>query len=89
MDEGVDGGSSAELTLGCPRLRSGDTDLRIRAPLLVDDPRLGELLLSLCPRPESSTEVRTGEDGGNASSRDLRGALDLLGDPKGLSGRCS
>lgn len=85
MDEGVDGMAVREPVLECDRFRRGEEGRRRRA--LVDTPRLGELLLSLCRRSGSKTDDRTGEGGGKASSAGFRGVRTRLGEPDGLAGR--
>lgn len=63
----------------------GDDGRRSRAGVLDEKPRIGELLrLSPCLRSGSSTDVRTGEIGGKASSAGFRGIRTRLGDPEGL-----
>ncbi len=64
-------------------------DARLYDGRVLADGRLGvgELLRSTCRLSLSSTEDRTGEGGGYASSTGFRGTRCLLGDPDGLSGR--
>ena len=86
MEVGVEGTAG----VGPPpawALRSGEGGRRSLGTLLVETPRIGELLRSGCLRSGSRTEVRTGEGGGNDSSRGFRGVRILLGEPEGLLGR--
>lgn len=89
MDEGVEGKSERELVLEGAKLRSGDAGRRRRFMVLIEEPRIGEVLLSpgVDLRSVSRTEVRTGDVGGNASSTGFRGVRTRLGDPEGLAGR--
>lgn len=74
LEEGVEG-----------MLRNGD-DVRLIRGMLVDDPRLGDVLRSIERRSGSNTEVRTGEVKGKPSSAGFRGVRTRWGDD-GLAGR--
>lgn len=89
MEDGVDGGMDSDPVLECAMLRRGEDGRRSRWGLLVETPRLGELLLSRWARSGSMTDDRTGDGGGNASSSGFRETRTLLGEPEGLSGRRS
>ena len=75
--------------LECATLRRGEDGRRSRWGLLVEIPKLGEVLPSRWVRSGSMTDDRTGDEGGNASSSGFRGTRTLLGEPDGLSGRRS
>lgn len=69
-------------------LRRGEDGRRSRFGVLMEAPRIGELLrLSPCLRSGSRIEVLIGDVGGKASSAGFRGMRTRLGEPEGLAGR--
>lgn len=88
-DDGVEGYVTNDPVLEWVTVRRGDEGRRSRAGVLVETPKMGELLLlSPCLRSGSRTEARTGEVGGKDSSVGFRGARTRLGELEGLAGRC-
>lgn len=88
MEDGVDGYVFSDPVLEWVTVRRGDEGLRSRAGVLVETPRIGELLrLSPCLLSGSRTDERTGEMGGKASSMGFLGIRTRLGEPEGLAGR--
>lgn len=68
--------------------RKGDAGRCSRAGVLVEVPKMGELLLrSPWRRSGSRTEARTGDVGGKDSSTGFRGMRIRLGEFEGLAGR--
>lgn len=64
MEDGVDGYVFSDPVLEWVTVRRGDEGLRSRAGVLVETPRIGELLrLSPCLLSGSRTDERTGEMG--------------------------